>query len=225
VNTKVKICGITRIEDADAAMREGAAAIGFIFVRSSPRFIEPDQAKEIIRSLPPFVTPVGVAAKTSRSEALAVVANSGIRCLQLHETTHDDDFNDFPIPVYRVYRVSADFRPEQLRGSKFRTFMLDTFVEGTLGGSGRTFDWDVAVQAKRYGRVILSGGLTPANVGDAIRLVSPYAIDVSSGVEKSPGKKDHKKLQQFFEAIVEAERNQVVENSGTQNYNNGTEVE
>jgi phosphoribosylanthranilate isomerase len=203
MNTKVKICGITRSEDAEVAVQEGATALGFIFVRSSPRYIEPDRAKEIIRILPPFVTPVGVLAEASRPEALVLVAKSGIRCLQLHDSKDIQDFSDFPIPCYRVFRASPEFRLESLRGSRAGTFMLDTFVEGALGGTGKTFDWNIAVQAKKYGRVILSGGINPENVGEAVRRVSPYAIDVSSGVERSPGVKDHRKMHLLFEAIAE----------------------
>jgi phosphoribosylanthranilate isomerase len=204
MNVKVKICGITTNEDAQAAVHEGATALGFIFVRSSPRSIEPDRAKEIIRLLPPFVTPVGVLTETSRPEALVLVAKSGIRCLQLQENKDSGDFADFPIPCYRVFRVSPEFKLESLRGSLAGAFMLDTFIEGILGGTGKTFDWNIAVQAKKYGRVILSGGINPENVGEAVRRVSPYAIDVSSGVERSPGVKDHRKMHLLFEAIAGA---------------------
>lgn len=208
--TRVKICGITRGEDAEAALRAGASAIGFIFVRSSPRYIEPDKAKEIIRSLPPFVTPVGVLAKTSRPEALALVARSGVRCVQLYDDTDGRDFEGFPIPYYRVYRVSVDFKLDQLRTSNSRAFMLDTFVEGTLGGTGKSFDWNIAVKAKQFGRLILSGGIYPGNAAEAIRRVSPYAIDVSSGVEQSTGVKDHQKIHALFEVIAGAEKDNVL---------------
>lgn len=204
MSTKVKICGITRSEDAEAAVKEGASALGFIFVRSSPRYIEPDRAKDIIRFLPPFVTPVGILAEASRPEALVLVAKSGIRCLQLHDSKDIQDFSDFPIPCYRVFRVSPEFKVESLRGSRAGTFMLDTFIEGTPGGTGKTFDWNIAVQAKQYGRLILSGGINADNVGEAVRRVSPYAIDVSSGVERSPGVKDHRKMHLLFEAIAQA---------------------
>jgi phosphoribosylanthranilate isomerase len=207
--TKVKICGITRREDAEAACNEGAAAIGFIFVRTSPRYIEPDDAKEIIRSLPPFVTPVGVIAETSRPEALALIAKSGVRCLQLHGDEAIGDFKDLPIPSYKVFRVSSQFKLERLKGLKANAFMLDTFVEGKLGGTGKTFDWNIALQAKQYGRVILSGGINPQNVGDAIRRVGPYAIDVSSGVEQSAGVKDHEKIRSLFEAIRRSEESKL----------------
>jgi phosphoribosylanthranilate isomerase len=209
VETKVKICGITRRDDADAAVNEGAAAIGFIFVRSSPRYIDPDAAREIIRSLPPFVTPVGVIAGISRQEALALVANTGVRYLQLHDPGRADDFKDFPVPYYKVFHVSSEFSPEQVKGSKRNVFMLDAFVEGKLGGTGKVFDWNIAIQAKQYGRVILSGGINPENIGDAIRRVAPYAIDVSSGVEGSAGIKDHGKIRQLFEAVRSAQSNEM----------------
>ncbi len=204
--TRVKICGITRREDAEAASNEGATAIGFIFVRSSPRYIDPDAARDIIRTLPPFVTPVGVLANSSRSEALALVANTGVRCLQLHEQQRPEEFGDFPVPYYKVIRVSPEFRIDLLKAFQGTTFMLDTFAEGKLGGSGKSFDWKVALQAKKYGRIILSGGINPENVGDAIRRVSPYAVDVSSGVEKTAGKKDENKIRLLFKAIHDADR-------------------
>ena len=207
MNTKVKVCGITSSEDALAAAHEGAAAIGFIFVQNSARYLQPQRARQIIRSLPPFVTPVGVVTRTSRLEALALVAESGIRCLQLHEDCDPNEFTDFPIPCYRVFRVGPDFNVEQLPDIGGGAFMLDTYVDGLAGGTGKTFDWTIAVKAKQFGSLILSGGINPHNVGDAIRRVSPYAIDVNSGVEQSPGVKDHAKLRSFFRAIEEAEDN------------------
>src|SRR5512135_2214432 len=178
MTTRVKICGITHAEDADVAVHEGAIAVGFIFVPSSPRFIEPDEAKGIIRSLPPFITPVGVIAKMTRAEALALIAKSGIRCLQAHDNV---DLGDLPVPCYRSYQVTPSFRIDELENARRRTFMLDTYVDGKLGGTGKTFDWTIAVEAKRYGRVILSGGINPDNVARAIREVGPYALDVNSG--------------------------------------------
>lgn len=204
MSVKVKICGITRSEDAEFAVSQGATAIGFIFVHNSPRYIDPDEAKRIIHVLPPFVTPVGVVPKMSRPEALALVAKTGIRCLQMHDNNHAQEFAEFPIPHYDVYRVSPEFNIKVLQGVKASAFMLDTYIEGTLGGTGRTFDWDVAVKAKQYGRLILSGGINPGNIADAIHRVGPYAVDVNSGVERTPGVKDHKKLQSLFEAVAQA---------------------
>jgi phosphoribosylanthranilate isomerase len=203
VSVKVKICGITRAEDAEAAVALGASAIGFIFVQSSPRYLDPERAKKIIQHLPPFVTPVGVVAQLSRPEALAIVASSGVRCLQVHDHVNSLGTGDLHVPYYTAFRVSPQFRMETLGELKGKAFMLDTYVDGTLGGTGTTFDWNVAVKAKQYGRLILSGGLNPQNVGEAIRTVKPYAVDVSSGVECSPGVKDHNKLKAFFEAIEE----------------------
>ncbi len=204
MSVKVKICGITRIEDAEAAVELGASAIGFIFVHNSPRYIDPDRVRKIIQRLPPFVTPVGVVAHTSRPEALAIVASSGVRCLQVHENDHQPAISDVPVPHYSVFRVTPEFKLHALEGLKARTFMLDTYVDGVLGGTGKTFDWQIAVEAKQYGRLILSGGLNPENIGDAIRTVEPYAVDVSSGVEKSPGVKERKKMEAFFNAIAQA---------------------
>jgi phosphoribosylanthranilate isomerase len=206
MNTKVKICGITRLEDAEVAIQEGAIAVGFIFVRNSPRFIEPDKARDIIRWLPPFITPVGVIAGITRPEALALVAKSGIRCLQVHDLSATENFGELSIPFYRVFRVSPEFNPESLRKFSGSTFMLDTFAEGKLGGTGKTFDWNIAVQAKQYGRLILGGGINSDNVADAIVRVSPYAIDVSSGVERSPGIKDHEKIRALFRSMRTAEK-------------------
>lgn len=203
---RVKICGITRYQDAEAAVSEGAIALGFILIRNSPRYIDADRVRAIVRDLPPFVTPVGVCAQITRSEALAMIAKAGVRSIQLHGDDETDEFGDFPVPVYRSFRVSPEFRLEILKRYKASAFMLDTYVYGALGGTGKTFDWNIAVAAKRYGRLILSGGINPDNVGDAIRRVSPYAIDVSSGVELSPGIKDHRKIRALFDAIREIEK-------------------
>ncbi len=205
MKTKVKICGITRLDDALYAVEAGASAIGFILVRNSPRYISPDKIRSIVREFPPFITPVGVFTDVTRSEALATVAKSGIRAIQLHGEKELEEFRDFPVPVYRVFRVSPEFNPGVLHRYKGTTFMLDTFIDGVAGGTGRTFDWNVAVEARKYGRLILSGGITPDNVGDAIRRVAPYAIDTSSGVEVSPGVKDHEKIRRLFDEVRKAE--------------------
>lgn len=205
MNTRVKICGITRSEDARIAIEAGASAIGFVFDKGSSRYVNPDKAHLIIREFPPFVTPVGVFTEVSRPEALAMVAKSGIRSIQLHGENDLGEFEDFLVPVYKVFRVSLEFNPEILRHYKGTAFMLDTFKEGVPGGTGQTFDWKIAVEAKKYGRLILSGGINPENVAEAIQRVSPYAIDVSSGVESSPGIKDRQKIYMLFKAIHAAE--------------------
>ncbi len=205
MNTRVKICGITRSEDALTAVDAGASAIGFIFARSSPRYVSPDKARTIIRGVPPFVTPVGVFTETTRPEALAMVAKSGIRSVQLHGENDLREFEDFPVPVYRVFLVSAEFNVETLRGYRGSAFMLDTFKEGVPGGTGERFDWTVAAESKKYGRLILSGGINPGNIAEALRRVAPFAIDVNSGVESSPGIKDPDKIRLLFHALRDAE--------------------
>jgi phosphoribosylanthranilate isomerase len=198
---KVKICGITNTEDAHAAIDAGADALGFIFTMESPRYVTPADARRIVETLPPFVTPVGVVVNEKRDEIQKILATSGVRCLQFHGDESGDDLFGYPVPVYKAFRVGASFSVDVLDRFPLRTFLLDTQVGGMRGGTGTTFDWRIAIAAKRFGRVILGGGITPGNVADAMRLVQPYAIDVSSGVETVPGKKDKHKLRELFQAI------------------------
>ncbi len=201
---KVKICGITRQEDALAAVRAGADAVGFIFVRSSKRWIEPEKARAIIGTLPPSVIPVGVFVNAGRDAISAIIEVSGIRLIQLHGEESPEEASSFPLPVWKGFRVGPSFDLGSLAAYQVEGYLLDSYVAGMHGGSGRRFDWNVAVAAKKYGRVILSGGITPENVGEAMRDVAPYAIDVSSGVESSPGLKDEAKMRQLFKAVKES---------------------
>lgn len=198
---KVKVCGITNLEDAHMAVDAGAAALGFIFVHSSPRYIEPANAKEIIQTLPPFVTPVGVVADAKREEVNRIVAASGVRCIQFHGGEDVADLVGYMHPVIKAFRVRKGFDVHQLKNFATKTFLLDTFVDGVQGGTGKIFDWSIAIEAKQYGAVILSGGLNPENVAEAVATVQPYAIDVNSGVESSPGKKNKDKLEELFFAL------------------------
>jgi len=211
VPTRVKICGITRLEDAEHAVELGAAALGFNLYPRSPRYITPAAVRMIVRELPPFVTAIGVFADETDAERVALIAReAGANAVQLHAP-------GFPLPapqggpldgfsVIRAVSVREGFRPEQLALLKASAFLLDTFDPNLLGGTGKTFDWSVAREAKRYGPVILAGGLTPENVARAIREVRPYAVDVASGVESAPGVKDAAKLRAFFAAVAEADR-------------------
>jgi phosphoribosylanthranilate isomerase len=173
---KVKICGITNRQDAEDAAQGGADALGFIFYSESPRYISLLNAGRIIRTLGATVLPVGVFVNAPREEVLRTIHETGIGCVQLHG---EDEL--------RRYHVGA--------------YLLDAHVEGWRGGTGRTFDWEIACRAKRFGNIVLSGGITPENVVDAVRTVRPYAIDISSGVEISPGRKDRQKLLQLFANI------------------------
>jgi phosphoribosylanthranilate isomerase len=202
---RVKICGITRLVDALAAVEAGASAVGFIFVPSTKRFIAPDQAAAIIKKIPPFVTTVGVLANAERGWINEVLQITRVTALQFHGKESPDDTKGYPVPVYKAFRVSESFNPSVLGNYPGPAYLLDTHVDGTPGGTGKTFDWAVAVRAKEYGRIILAGGINPDNVEDAIRQVEPYAIDVSSGVEETPGKKSHEKLRMLFSRIYQAE--------------------
>lgn len=197
----VKICGITRHQDAAVAIRAGAAALGFVFHGSSKRWIEPARAREIITGLPPHVTPVGVFVNASRAEIRGVVEKTGIRLIQLHGDETPEEATGFDLPVWKAFRVTPEFDVASLAAFPVEGYLLDTYVEGMNGGTGKTFDWGTAVAAKKYGRIILSGGITSENVGRAFREVGPYAVDVSSGVELSPGFKDAVKIARLFDAI------------------------
>jgi phosphoribosylanthranilate isomerase len=197
---RIKICGITTREDAHAAVDAGADALGFIFVPASRRYLSRDAAATIIAGLPPFVIPVGVFANERRKRILETIRRTGIRCLQLHGDEPPEETGGYPVPVIKGFRVGPDFAPASLSSYRTGAYLLDTYVEGTYGGTGKRFDWNLAAAAKMFGRIILSGGLTPENVGEAVRFVQPYAVDVSSGVESAPGTKDPARLEAFIRA-------------------------
>jgi len=197
---KIKICGITRTADALAAVQCGADAIGFIFFPSSPRYIPPAMAAEIVGALPAAVLPVGVFVDASRNSIVDAVRVSGIRALQLHGDEPPQSTSGFGLPVFKAHRVSARFAVEDLDRYAVEAHLLDAYADGSRGGTGRQFNWDVAVRARQAHRIILSGGLSPENVKRAIHYVLPYAVDVSSGVEQQPGVKDHLRMCRFIEA-------------------------
>lgn len=197
---KVKICGITNLEDALSAVDYGADALGFVFFKDSPRYIQPEKVREIISHLPPFVTAVGVFVNEDPEGMLRIKQVSGIDVLQLH----GDEPPERCLIWHRVikaFRIKdfTDLKPlERYRAS---AFLLDAYSPDSFGGTGQIFNWDIAVEAKRFGRIILSGGLNPDNVEKAVRWVRPYAVDVSSGVEEDKGKKDLKKMRAFIEKV------------------------
>jgi phosphoribosylanthranilate isomerase len=195
---RVKICGITNSEDALAAIELGVDALGFVFAES-PRQVTKGQAKDIIEKLPPFISPVGVFVDETIETIKEICDFCGIYTVQLHGHEEPQYLNGLRgykiIKAFRI-REEDDLRP--LANYKPHAFLLDSYVEGVMGGTGVSFNWVVARQAHKYGRIILSGGLTPENVREAIRIVKPYAIDVSSGVESSPGKKDKVLMKRFI---------------------------
>ncbi len=195
--TRVKVCGITNSEDAMRAVDLGTDALGFIFYPKSPRNILPADAAEIIRGLPPFVASVGVFVDAPSKQIEAIVSECGLTAVQLHGSETPDFCGRFRVKTIKAFRVKDARLPPEIDRYRTDAILLDTYREGMAGGTGETFSWDVAVEAKRYGRVILAGGLTCENIRNAIETVRPYAVDVSSGVEIEPGRKDPKKLTQF----------------------------
>ena len=202
MSTRVKICGITNIEDALAACELGADALGFVFHKPSPRYIEPEKAAEIIADIPRFVTTVGVLVDLKAEDVRRIAATATLDRVQLCGEESPEYCGSLGVSWIKAIRVAA--REDIDLISKYTSggdFLLDTFVKGIAGGTGKIFNWEWAAAARSHGRVILAGGLGPDNVADAIRTAKPHAVDVSSGVEREPGVKDHDKLKAFFAAV------------------------
>jgi phosphoribosylanthranilate isomerase len=197
---RVKICGITNLEDAEAAIDFGADALGFVFFKGSPRCVTLQQAEAIICKLPPFVTTVGVFVDETPEIIRSSIINAGIDVIQLHgeEKPEACGFSRRSIKAIRIKSIDS-LEPVKTFKSLVSAFLLDAYATDALGGTGLKFNWDIAVEAKQFGRIILAGGLTPENVADAILHVKPYGVDVSSGVEREKGKKDHQKMKLFIE--------------------------
>jgi phosphoribosylanthranilate isomerase len=198
----VKICGITRAEDALAAVEFGADAIGFVFWPGSPRFIDPDRAREIAAALPPFITPVGVFVNQTPDHVNRIAALVTLGAVQLHGDERPEAAVAIARPVIKAIAVRDHFDPASLdEWSSRTTILLDVHDPVARGGTGRTIDWRTAAEAARRRRVVLAGGLTPENVCAAVTIARPFGIDVSSGVESRPGIKDHTRLKALFEAV------------------------
>lgn len=195
---KIKICGITNKEDALHASECGADALGFIFYDKSPRYIEPAEAKSIIAALPPFVTTVGVFVNEDMNDISDIALMTGIAAIQLHGNESPSYCKLIEGKLIKAIRVKNEQSIETLKKYQVDAFLLDSYDKKSYGGSGLTFDWELAKKAKEYGKIILAGGLTPANIEEALKKVAPYGVDVSSGVEKTPGIKDKKKVKDFI---------------------------
>lgn len=203
----VKICGIRRAEDAEAAVESGASALGFNFWKGTPRYIAPREAARIIAAVPKEVWTVGVFVDEESERVLEIAAETGVSVLQFHGSEPPEYVHGLGgFTKIKAVKVGSGFQPEQL--SRYRSvwaFLLDGFVAGMVGGTGQTFDWSLAEKAKAHGKIILAGGLKPSNVGEAVRRVRPWAVDVCSGVETEPGKKDRQLLREFIRAAWAAE--------------------
>lgn len=208
MRTKVKICGITRLPDALAAVEAGADALGFMFFEGSKRTIAPAAAVKIIRALPPFVAKVGVFVNASAETVRATVAECGLDTLQFHGEETPEFCHQFaPLKVVKAFRIQNAESLKPLPDYAVDAWLLDSYVAGQRGGTGEKFNWDLACQAKELGRpVVLAGGLTPENVADAVQQVWPFGVDVSSGVESAPGQKDAGLVRRFVEIVREMEQ-------------------
>ena len=199
--TRVKICGITNLEDALCAVDAGADALGFVFYKGSPRYITPEKAKEMTSALPPFVTTVGLFVNAGPEAIQQTMQTAGLGVVQLHGDETPEDCCLFPYPVIKAVRVRGADSLKDTGSYHVSALLLDAWNDQHYGGSGESFDWQLAKKLTGRSPLILAGGLKPENVAEAIRVVNPYAVDVSSGVEKSPGNKDHDKVRQFIQQV------------------------
>jgi phosphoribosylanthranilate isomerase len=201
--TRVKICGVTEFEDARDAALLGADAIGLIFIPGSPRYIDAGRAAKIIERLPPLITTVGVFVNHPDPQNLEDFAVSlGLHAVQLHGNETPDYCSMIQrVKVIKAFRVDSNFRVDTLRTYGSGTFLLDACTPG----SGKTFNWELGFGANAFGSIILAGGLNPENVTQAVSMLHPFAVDVASGVESAPGKKDYEKMRRFIEAVHRAD--------------------
>lgn len=201
---KIKMCGITNVDDARVAVEAGADALGFVMYRKSPRFVEPAVVKAIVAGLPPFMLPVGVFVNEEPDRVRTLMDDCGLALAQLHGDETAPYCQDLGRPVLKALRLKdrgtflalAEFSGR----ANVRGFLIDAFSDQAYGGTGQTVDWGLAQEVAQSMPVVLAGGLTPVNVAEAIARVRPYGVDVSSGVELSPGKKDHRKVKAFIHA-------------------------
>lgn len=204
---RIKICGITNLEDALIAVEHGADALGFVFYTESPRAIAPHRAKEIISNLPPFITTVGVFVDEDKMRLEQIARETGIDIIQLHGSESPEYCYNLNKKVIKAIRVKELTDLESLKHYRVSAFLLDTYSPDAIGGTGLIFNWEIAIEAKRFGNIILAGGLNTENIEDAVKMVQPYGVDVASGVEgNEKGKKDHKKLGLFIERARKASR-------------------
>ncbi|MEA2063516.1 MAG: phosphoribosylanthranilate isomerase [Gemmatimonadota bacterium] len=207
MRVRVKICGITRLEDALAAVEAGADAVGFVFHRPSPRYIAPEKAAEIATRLPAFITSVGVFVDLEAAQIRQIAASVGLGAVQLSGSETPEYCRSLELRWIKALRIGAQTDLDQisLYGPE-AAILLDSHVEGVHGGTGKTFNWHWAAKSQEeHGRIILAGGLGPHNVAEAIAQVRPYAVDASSLLETAPGIKDNEKIAAFVKAIKSCE--------------------
>jgi phosphoribosylanthranilate isomerase len=210
MTVRVKVCGITRAEDAHAAALSGADALGFVFHRPSPRYVAPEKAAAVIRTLPPFTMAVGIFVNLEKEEVEQIVARSGVHAIQLHGDEFPGECAGFSRPVIKAFRFSHEAPLPDLSEYRVAGLLVDSGSSGSWGGTGIPFDWEnlngylngCTENIRR--RLVVAGGLNAQNVGHAVRILKPYAVDVSSGVESEPGKKSEEKIKEFMHAVRKA---------------------
>ena len=203
-SVQIKICGVTNVKDAEACAELGVSMIGFNFYPKSPRYIEPKIARRIIEAIPSGVCPVGVFVDASAEEIRNIADVAGVRCVQLHGCTSPDICRELAreFRVIRAFSTDPQFRPEEVSLFDNCDVLVDAHHPNLRGGTGLTCDWPAARTARSFARfLLLSGGLTEENVGQAIATVAPHAVDVCSGVESAPGVKNHKAVEDFITAV------------------------
>jgi phosphoribosylanthranilate isomerase len=201
MKTRVKICGITNLADAQAAVAVGADALGFNFYEKSPRYVSLKTAAAISKQLPPFVMRVGVFVNAPEDFVLRAIAEGGLTMLQFHGDEPPEFCTQFGLMSMKAFRIRDESSLAELPEYATDAYLLDAYSSEARGGTGEKFNWNLAIEAQKFGKpIFLAGGLTPKNVADAVRKVKPFGVDVSSGVESAPGKKDHAKLKAFIVA-------------------------
>ena len=195
---KVKVCGMTNLKDALVAVEEGADAVGFIFYKKSPRSVTMKLVREIVLELPPFIDTVGVFVDETAEQINKIADYCNLDMVQLHGDESPTFCKRMRRRVIKAFRVKDMQSVKKLSNFQVSGFILDTFSESLHGGTGKVFDWNLALPAKKFGPVIMAGGLTPNNVRQVIQRVRPYGVDVCSGVESQPGIKDHKQIRDFL---------------------------
>lgn len=204
---KVKICGITNAADGIVAAEAGADLLGFVFCDESPRYITPEAAAQIIRQLPPFVVKVGLFVNAPEEDVMRAITVCGLDMLQFHGNETPEYCRQFGLMTIKAFRIRDAGSLDALEKYPTDAWLLDAYTPGKLGGTGEVFDWDLAIAARGRGRpIFLAGGLNPDNVAEAVRRVRPYGVDVSSGVESAPGKKDQAKVRAFVRAAKAASK-------------------
>lgn len=197
---KVKTCGITNIEDALLCESLGTDALGFIFYKGSKRFVEPEEAEKIISKLSPFTVKVGVFVNSSSEEINKTATEVKLNVVQLHGDESPDIISKIKFPVIKSFRINNGFDFSILKKFEKTSYLFDTYTEKEYGGTGKSFNWKI-IPGELKSKIILSGGISINNIEDIYKNIKPAAVDLSSSLEVEPGKKDSKKVEEFFKKV------------------------